>query len=84
MKNPTFSLVLTTCLDCQRGLGLKDMCPVENYINSTQNILLHRDRGSTNLVDLRNTDDETLAKIPEIYKNVQRLKAMCKHSPTHK
>ena len=82
MKNPTFSLVLTTCLDCQRGL--KDMCPVENYLNSTQHILLRRDRGSTNLVDLRDTDDETLAKIPEIYKNIQRLKAMCEHSPTHR
>lgn len=82
MKNPTFSLVLTTCLDCQRGI--KDMCPVENYLNSTQHILLRRDRGSTNLVDLRDTNPETLAKLPEIYKNVQRLKAMCKHSPTHK
>ncbi|MBO7066041.1 MAG: hypothetical protein J6W40_00275 [Alphaproteobacteria bacterium] len=82
MKNPTFSLVLTTCLDCQRGI--KDMCPVENYLNSTQHILLRRDRGSTNLVDLRDTNPETLAKLPEIYKNVQRLKVMCKHSPTHK
>ena len=82
MKNLTFSLVLTTCLDCQRGT--EDMCPVENYINSTQNILLHCDRDSTNSVVLRDTDPESLAKLPEIYKNVQRLRTMCKHSPTHK